>query len=235
MRGFHLAGLVLDRPREGASGVAEQLAGQQLFRERRGMHDDERSVRARAARVEEAGEDALARAVLPAQQDRRLRAGGPAHRVERGLERGRAGGQLELRHRVRELPFEVAHLAHEGAPLRRPFHQVPDLGGRERLGQVVDGAATHRLHRRIDRRVRGDDDDVETRTGRHQLGDEVEAGALGEFQVDEGEIEDLPRSMRQRRFRVGGQADRAARALEGEGERRSDVLLVVDDEDAKHG
>ena len=166
VRGLHLARLVLDRAREGAARVAEQLAGQQLLREGRAWT----TTNGPAARGLLAWRR-RARTPLPVPFSPRSRTaasepGGPAHRVEGGLERGRARGQLQLGHGVRELAFEVAHLAHERAPLGRALDQVADLGGRERLGQVVDGAAAHRLHRGVDGGVGGDDDDVEARAGR---------------------------------------------------------------------
>jgi hypothetical protein len=111
---------------------------------------------------------------------------------------------------------------------------VTDLRGRERLGQVVAGATAHRLDRGVDGRVGGDDHDVEAGVLRHQPRDEIQPGALGELEVHEGQVEHLARRMCERGLRVGGQADGAARALESEGQRRSDVLLVVDDEDAEH-
>jgi len=111
---------------------------------------------------------------------------------------------------------------------------VADLGRRERLGQVVDGAAAHGFHRGVDGRVGGDHDDVQSGALRHELRDEVEPRSLRQLEVDQGEVEGLARGLGERGFGGGGQPHRASDRLQGEGERGPDVLLVVDHEDAQH-
>src|SRR5262249_23075343 len=60
---------------EGAAYVAEELALDEIFGDRAAVHGDEGSVRAPRCRVERAGDDVLAGARLPFDEQRRRRPG----------------------------------------------------------------------------------------------------------------------------------------------------------------
>ena len=85
---LELAGLARDRAREGAAFVAEQLALEQLARQRRAVHLDEGTLPAARRRVERARDDLLAGAALALDQHGHVRLGHTldqrAHLAERG-------------------------------------------------------------------------------------------------------------------------------------------------------
>ena len=61
----------------------------------------------------------------------------------------------------------------------------------EGLRDVVEGAVAHRLDRPLDRRVRGDDDDDRVRVAAADLAQDLEAGAVGQHQVEQDDVEGL--------------------------------------------
>ncbi len=88
--------LIADRAGERPLGVSEQLARQQLLRQRRAVGDHERARGARALAVDGARQDALAGAVLAGDEDGRV-AGGDARRgLEHRVHRGRAAADLDV-------------------------------------------------------------------------------------------------------------------------------------------
>jgi len=113
--------------------------------------------------VQRPREDALARAALAAQEDRRVGAGGARDDVERRAHHGRVGGEVGLGHLVGQLRLELRDAQGRRAAHRDALDGVPDLRGREGLGHVVDGAALDRVDGRVDGRVGGDHDDLQLR------------------------------------------------------------------------
>jgi hypothetical protein len=154
--------------------VTEQLAGQELAGQGRAVDGDKRSARARAARVQRPRQHALAGAARSAQEHRRVGRGRAADHLERGAHARRVGVQVQLRHLAGQRGLQLDHAALHGAPLRHLVDHVADLGRRERLGQVVDRAAPHRLHRGVEGGVRGHDHDVESGARGQERGQEIE-------------------------------------------------------------
>ena len=101
------------------------------------------------------------------------------------------------------------------------------------LGHRARAQAAHRLHGGVDRRVRGDHDDVEARALGEQPRQEVEAALLAEAQIAEREVEGLEPECLDRRRTVRRLRHAAPEALQADRERGPDVFLVVDDEDAE--
>ena len=162
--------LVADRARERALGVPEQLARQQLLGQRRRADGDERAFMALALKVHRAGEHALAGAVFAAKQHGRVRLRRARDDLQHGAHRRRARFEIDVRGLCREAALQIGQ-ARGQRPLRVDLvHQVPDLSGRERLGQVVPGAAADRLHRGLHRRVGGDHDDGDVGVRRRAAG-----------------------------------------------------------------
>ena len=141
------AGAGLERSGERAALVAEELALEHAGRERRAVHGDERRADAVAPVVQQPRDELLARPALTLYQDARRRPRHPPHQLEQIAARralgdhrlGRVGGGLLAQPRV---------LALEPHQLDRSRHLRPDLVVVERLGDVVEGAGAHRLHRR---------------------------------------------------------------------------------------
>src|SRR5581483_2643022 len=225
--------LIAHRAGERALGVAEQLARQQLGRQRRAVDDHERVRVALAERVQPAREHALAGAVLAAQEDRHVVLRRLRQHLEQRLHARRAGVEIDLGRRFAEPRLQVAHLALERAPRRHPLDGLADLRRRERLGQVVARAALNGVDRGRDGGERGDDHHLDARPQREQRRQQVEPVGVAEVQIEEREVEALPIERRARRLGARRLGDAAADALQAHAQRDADVLLVVDDQDRK--
>ena len=89
-----------------------------------------------------------------------------------------------------ELLPEVPVLPFDLLPLQDPLHEEGGLLRVEGLDDVVERPLLHGLHRRVDRRVGGDDDDLRVGTQSLHLGEDVEAVQIaGHLQVDEADGE----------------------------------------------
>src|SRR5690606_5299759 len=100
--------------------VAEELALEEVLRERRAVHRDEGAVRALALGVDRARGDLLARSALAADQDRRRRL------------RGARDQRRDLAHRLGDA--ERGHLGAERGRRRRLLARV-----HRRAERLVDG------------------------------------------------------------------------------------------------
>ena len=115
-----LPGDVADGAGEGAPGVAEEVALEQLGAEARAAHRDERAVGPLAPGVQRAGEDPLAGAVLAADQDDGVGRGDPPGQVEDAADLGVAAFQVDLGHLAADLVLQVGHPVAEPPDPRRP-------------------------------------------------------------------------------------------------------------------
>ena len=216
--------------------VPEQLALQQGLRDRRAVHRDEGLAAAGRLGVDRAREDFLAGAALARQQHRRLEAGGALHHLEHldhrlggGHDRVIAGSALDLA--AQQLVGAAQALA-----LARLAQREQHLGGGEGLGEVVVGAALHRL----DRELRGAEgrhqDHGRFRQAPHQLGQQLEAVHPGHAQVAEHQLGGGEVELAQGRLGVRCADDFIALGREHQREALAQGLVVVDDQDASgHG
>src|SRR5258708_3016052 len=140
---------------EGAALVAEQLALEDRFGDRRAVDRHERPRRARRVLVQRAREQLLAGAALAEQQHgglagRRL-ADDVEHRAQgrRMADDRRAGGEAG------EPRAQPPVLLKEPPPLQRLRHALEHRVPLERLGEEVIGAVLHGGDRRLDRSVGG--------------------------------------------------------------------------------
>jgi hypothetical protein len=131
--------------------------------------------------------------------------------------------------------LELGHPPLERAAPDRPVDEVPDLRGREGLGQVVLRPAAHRLYGGIHSGVGSDDNNLQPGPLGEQAGEQVEAAVVPEPEVAEGEVEGLEAERLERCLRVRCLLDLAAEPLEAERERGPDILLIIDDEYAQLG
>ena len=141
--GLDAPGLVADRAGEGAARVAEQLAREQLLGQRRAVHGDEGPRRRAGSRVQRAraGRPCRCRsrrAAAPARPTRpRARSVSRAARIA-----GESVREVDLGHASAEpLPRARRRGVAAARALARSARRRADLRGRERLGQVVEGAA----------------------------------------------------------------------------------------------
>ncbi len=128
------AGLIAQRVREGALGVAEELAREELLSEGGAVHGDEGSIAPGALQMHGAREHALARAALAPEQHRHVRLrraphdfDDRAHGLRRGVEVG--VGRLRL-----EALFQIGDAHGERTLDFYLLEQVADLRRREGFG-----------------------------------------------------------------------------------------------------
>src|SRR5439155_790265 len=128
-----------DRPCEGALLVTEELALDQLARERRAVHLDERLRAPRAVVVERVGDQLLPRAARAADEDRQIRVRHLADHVEHALHRRALADQAPEAIRARDLLLQEP----ERAPHLHAVEQALD-GDADRALVVDDqDAASH--------------------------------------------------------------------------------------------
>ena len=222
---------------EGALGVAEQLALDQLLRDRAAVDRHERPFGARRHLVESARDQLLPRPALAHDEDRGLRRRDFVHEPENVLHRGRLGDDGVGAAGGLDLPAQAPVLRAQPLPLLRLAQDEQHLVWPERLAQVVVGARLHRLERKIVRSVRAHDDDGGFRGlllhrahqrepihARHaHVGDQCVVVAGGE--------------LAQRLVAVLHRAHEVSLLRQEHGEHVPDRLLVVGDEDRaqRHG
>ena len=93
--------------------------------------------------------------------------------------------------------------------LRRPrdlFQHLPDLLRRERLGNVIHRPGAHRLHRVLNRGVRGEHHHVQVRVHLQQLRQQIHPALRVQFQVQKRGVEMRRLQFLQRHLAVLGAA-----------------------------
>src|SRR5216110_2476004 len=204
-----------DRPCEGALLVTEELALDQLARERRAVHLDERLRAPRAVVVERVGDQLLPRAARAADEDRQIRVRHLADHVEHALHRRALADQAPEAIRARDL-LELVVV--------------------EGLGDVVGGAQLHRFHGDLLRAEGGDHDDRRLRRVLAHPAQHLHAAHTLQAEVGDDEVvarvREPPEGLLAREHGVDLVPASAEQALDGDANR----ALVVDDQDAaSHG
>ncbi len=177
-----------DRAGEGAALVAEQLTLDQLLRDGRAVHLDERLAAARRVVVQRAGDELLAGAALPRDEHRGGAVGHALeHRVDLVQPRGAADdaearARDEVRGLRRLLPREVTRAQRLGDDLA---HLVFVEG----LGEVVEGAGLQRLDRGVDGAVRGDHHHGQIGIFAQRLAEQGHAVHLRHAQIGDHEVD----------------------------------------------
>ena len=183
---------------------------------------------------------ARARTPLPVPFSPRIRTAASVGATRRASSRtrptsGSRPSQVGLGDLAPDPVLQVGHPVAEPADLRHPLQHGADLGGGERLGQVVERPPPHRLDGRVDARVGRDDDDRQPGRLRQQRLEQVEARLARRAGGRPG-----PRRTAAARPCRSASApgrrllDGVAHRLQGDAERPPDVRLVVDDQDP-HG
>jgi hypothetical protein len=162
---------------EGALVVAEQLALEHAFGEPAEVHGHEGAAGTRRGRVQPAGDDLLAGAVLPGDQGVGVGRADPLHQAEYGEHRGGGRDQLGRAVAAQRAVLALESLARaDGASqldLRTQLLQQP--GVVPRFFDVVARAAAHRFDGAFDRSPGGHDEHGERGVEPLEAGEEVEA------------------------------------------------------------
>ncbi len=124
----------------------------------RAIEGDERTRRAVARRVDDAGREVLAGAGFAFDQHRNGRAGGTLELVEGGLHGRGAGCDVGEREPAVATGLDAAQGAFEGAELEGVAERDHEPFGDDGLDEEVERAAPHRSTDRLERRLRGLDD-----------------------------------------------------------------------------
>ncbi|MFO0551936.1 MAG: hypothetical protein U0271_26360 [Polyangiaceae bacterium] len=136
------------------------------------------------------------------------------------LKRGRRAGR----------GHDLARGGARAARRERARRRRTDLVRREGLGQIVRRAALHREDGRLERRVRGHDDDASVRLLPQDVAEQIQTRHAPEPKIEENNVES---SARERVERGGPAADTEhprARGLETEAQRLAHPRVVIDDE-----
>jgi len=182
--------LRVDRARERAFHVAEQVRLEQVRREAARVHRDEGSIGSRRVRVDGPRDQFLAGAALPFDQDRR-----PARRrlddqVEHSAHRrALADDVVEAVVALLQVLPERPVLGDEPPALDGVPQDEQDLVVLERFGDVVEGAALHGVDGGVDRRVGGDHDDGHVVVDLLQFVQDGKAVHARHHHVDDGGVE----------------------------------------------
>ena len=223
-----------DRPGERALLVSEQRALDEPFRERGAIELDERTVSAVARVVNGAGEQLLARARLPFQQNGGAGRGGGGHGLKKATD-------LEALADDGALVPDLHHLAPKRVVLAAQAHHLERLGDRElellgthRLGDVVHRARLDRRDGVLDRGVAGEHDQRDVVALLLEQLEELEPRQPGHPVVRDDEVH-VPLGERLERFGDAVRADgRVAGPLERVLEDEPDRGLIVHVQDCGH-
>jgi hypothetical protein len=109
------------------------------------------------------------------------------------------------------------------------------LIARNRLDQVVEGAALHRLDGRLRRPVGGDEDHRALGVEGVDVAEDVEAGAVGQLQVEDDHVGPVLGQAGQPLGRGARRQHLCPLGLEDAAEGVEDGRLIVDDQKRRHG
>ena len=225
---LELAAPIRDGAGERAAHVAEQLALDQLFGNRRAVDLDERRRPAPAQRVDRARDELLAGAVL-------------------AVDEHAAVGRRRHRHLLAQLAHRVA-LAHHrlvaidagaqravlGLEPALPQRVADDEDGlleRQRLLDEVERAHLDRADRRLDVAVAGDEDDLRVDLPLAQPRQRREAVHARQPDVEHDQIDRPARDALEALFAARDGLDGVALVAQHAAQRRPHAGLVVDDQD----
>ena len=229
-----LALLGRGRAGERAADVAEQLRLEQRLGNRRAVDLDERHVALRAAVVDGARDQLLARAGLAGDEDGALGLGHQLGAPDDLLHGPAAPDDAVVVELFVALAAQVAVFGAQPLMLERAPDDDQQLVDLERLLQVVERAELHGLDRALDGRVRRHHEDLRPLAfGRRAdvLADQIEAAQLRHDVVDDEHVERALREQPLRLARAGGVDDLVAGVAQRAAQRLEDLFLVVDEQD----
>ena len=215
---------------EGALGVAEELALQQVLGYGAAVDRDESSVGAQALLVDRTRDHALAGAAFATDQHRAV---GRCHLGDQAVEHPH-----QRRHRgarvVAPADDQLAQrfvLAAQAAHVGNLHQALRQFVRAHRLDHVVEGAGLHGLDRGVHRRVGRHHDEGGVDPGSARIAHHLDAGQVGHVDVAQGHLHIALGQPQQRLAAAAGHFDRVAGAGHAGGEDLADGRLVVDDED----
>ena len=217
------------RAGESAALVAEQLAFQQVARDRRGVQRDERPALARAVLVQRTRDDFLAAARFARDEHRDVGLAQPSDGAEHLLHGWRLAE--DLRHFQRR----VVHARLAQALIHRAADQLDRLVHVERLGQVLEGPTLERRHGTLQIRERGHDDHRQRRVLALDLAQQLDAVEARHADVRHQHLRAVELQLGHHLLRAAEQLARDAFAAERLLQHPANRTVVIDDPDRLHG
>ena len=216
---------------EGPLLVAEQLAFQQRLGDGGAVDGQERLVGPAAVVVQGPGHQFLAGAALAQDQHVDVLRGDPADGLAHLLhDRAAADDAVAA-----VLGRQHGRHVHQPGRLEGPVEHLAEAVEVHRLDQVIEGAALHGLDGRLGGAVGRDEDDRPFGVEGLDLLEDIQAGAVGQLQVEHDHVRavlaDLLQPFGGRR---GGQHLDLV-PLEDAAEGVADAFLVIDDQQGRHG
>ena len=132
-----------------------------------------------------------------------------------------------------DLALEVEILLQQPPPLQRALHHQFQLVRLERLGDIIEGAELHGLHRGVDLRQPGDHDDVHIGMRLLDPAQHFEAVDIGHHDVEDHHVVRIFLDFAQRLPAVLHGLDLELVAVENAQAASDDDLLVVDDQNSR--
>ena len=211
--------------------MAEQVAFEQVARNRPAVDADERPLHPAAAVVDLSGDQLLAGSALSLDQDRGLTVGHAVHHLEDAVHLlGRSNDRLFLVTAL-ELALEVQVLASHPPHLERVADHQLDLVVLGVLDQVLERPHVHRVDRRLLRGIRGHDDDRQRWIVLLETVEQLDAVYPRHLDVGDDDIEVLAAGFLQRVSSVVHGRDLVALLAEHDAQELGHALFVVDDQD----
>jgi len=215
------AGLVGMGAGEAALLVAEELAFHQLVGDRAAVDRHERTRAAAALSVDGAGDQLLANTRLAGDVHRGLAARDLGDGLAQLLHCGRfaiqAGGHVFRVGPYRRLLLEVQRMADEVAQHRQL----------DRLGDEIERAGLERLHRGVHIAEGGDHRDRRVGELLGNLGDQVNAGAVGQAHVGQAQVVAVAGQVRAGIAQAGCGIAAQSHAAQGHYQQLADIALVI--------
>jgi hypothetical protein len=168
--------------------VAEQLAFEQILRQRPASNLNERLAAALATAVDRAGDHAFAGAALAGDHDGGLGVGDAIDHVENLPHLRIVADDVVHAAALVELAAELGVLFDDQALGEGPLDRHHQLVVDQRFGEVVDRAGPQRFNRRVGVAVAGDQDHLALGVRAADLLQEIEAVAVLEADVDQEQV-----------------------------------------------
>jgi hypothetical protein len=179
-----------------------------------------------------AGQNALARAILTPNQNRRLRGGDTPGEVQHAAHSGIVRLDARPRNLAADPILQVRDAVFEPPDPGHPLQDRSNLARCKRFGQIIERPPAHRVHRRFQARVCRDNHARQPRRlGADRL-QQIQPGFVPEPEIHQGRI--IRRALRetQGRVRCPDIIDSVPGRLGGQTQRVPDVRLVIDDQDS---
>jgi hypothetical protein len=215
--------------------VAEQLVLQDLPRERAAVQGDERPLAPGGLLVNGPGDQLLAGAALPDDEDAGI---GWGHGLDDGEDLPhllRLPDHVLVLGEALELLLELEVGGADVVLLQRLGDQGLEALQVQGLGQIVVCAVAHGLHGRVHRRLARDHDELALDAALAHPGEQLEPVQLGHLEVGQDQTVPARLELFPRLLPIGGHLGGVAVLGEDHLQSFRDVLLVVGDQDLRTG